>query len=151
MRTSTSGGENEDVRPAIPTLGSLRIGELTVPAIERALASIRSRHEPQAAHAARRTLSSRAHYAARHGALSVNPVRDTRPIACPRKPVRALSVEEATDLLRRLRSDPTAVRLDPPDFVEVMLGTGVRIGEASAARQAVLDLDAGSNPEPTVT
>ena len=69
----TSGGENEDVRPAIPTLGSLRIGELTVPAIERALASIRSRHEPQAARAARRTLSSRAHYAARHGALSVNP------------------------------------------------------------------------------
>ena len=92
-----------------------------------------------------------AHYAARHGALSVNPVRDTRPIACPRKPVRALSVEEATDLLRRLRGDPTAVRLDLPDFVEVILGTGVRIGEASAVRQAVLDLDAGSNPEPTVT
>ncbi|HZC51124.1 MAG TPA: hypothetical protein VE441_01300, partial [Mycobacterium sp.] len=38
----------------VPTLGSLLIGELTVPIIERALASIRSRHGPQPARAARR-------------------------------------------------------------------------------------------------
>jgi integrase len=128
----------------IPTLGSLRLGELSVPVIERALASIRSRHGPQSARAARRALSSLCHCAVRHGALPVNPVRDTRPIACPRKRVRALSVGEAVDLLDRLRGDPTAVRLDLPDFVEFMLGTGVRIGEASAVREAVLDLDAGT-------
>jgi integrase len=128
----------------IPTLGSLRLGELSVPVIERALASIRSRHGPQSARAARRALSSLCHCAVRHGALPVNPVRDTRPIACPRKRVRALSAGEAVDLLDRLRGDPTAVRLDLPDFVEFMLGTGVRIGEASAVREAVLDLDAGT-------
>jgi integrase len=38
----------------------------------------------------------------------------------------------------------TAVRLDLPDLVEFMLGTGVRIGEACAIRQAVLDLNAGT-------
>jgi site-specific recombinase XerC len=64
----------------------------------------------------------------RHGALRVNPVRDTRPIVCPRKRVRALTVGEAADLLARLRADPTAVRLDLADFVDFMLGTGVRIG-----------------------
>jgi integrase len=129
-------------RYLIPTLGSLLIGELTVAAIEQALASIRARHGPQPARAARRALSSLCHCAVRHGALRVNPVRDTQPIACPRKRVRALTVGEATDLVARLRADPTPVRLDLPDFVEFMLGTGVRIGEACAIREAVLDLNA---------
>jgi integrase len=131
-------------RYVIPALGSLLVGELTVPTIERALASIRSRHGPQPARAARRALSSLCHCAVRHGALRVNPMRDTRPIVCPRKRVRALTVGEAADLLARLRADPTAVRLDLADFVEFMLGTGVRIGEACAVREAVLDMDAGT-------
>jgi integrase len=128
----------------VPTLGSLRFGELSVAGIERALASILSAHGPQCARAARRALSSLCQCAIRHGALPVNPVHDTRPIACPRKRVRALSVGEAADLLRRLRADATAVRLDLPDFVEFMLGTGARICEAAAVREAVLDLDAGT-------
>jgi len=131
-------------RYLLPTLGSLLIGELTVPRIEQALGSIRSRHGPQPARAARRALSSLCHWAVRHGALRVNPVRDTQPIACPRKRVRALTVSEATDLVARLRADPTAVRLDLPDFVEFMLGTGARIGEACAVREATLDLKAGT-------
>ena len=131
-------------RYLMPTLGSLCLGELDVPVIERALASIRSSRGPQPARAARRALSSLCHYAVRHRALPVNPVRDTRPIACPRKRVRALTVGEAADLLARLRADPTALRLDLPDFVEFMLGTGVRIGEACAIRAAVLDLTAGT-------
>jgi integrase len=128
----------------IPTLGSLRLGELSVEVIERALASIRSVRGLQSARAARRALSSLCHCAVRHGALVVNPVRDTRPIACPRKRVRALTVGEAIDLLVRLRGDSTAERLDLPDFVEFMLGTGVRIGEACAVRESVLDLGAST-------
>jgi integrase len=131
-------------RYLIPTLGSLCLGELTVPVIERALAAIRSSHGPQPARAARRALSSLCHYAVRHGVLPVNPVRDTRPIVCPRKRVRALTVDEAADLLARLRADPNAIRLDLPDLVEFMLGTGVRIGEACAVREPVLNLMAGT-------
>jgi integrase len=73
-----------------------------------------------------------------------NPVRDTRSIACPQKRVRALTTGEAADLLRRLRADPAAVRLDLADFVEFMLGTGMRIGEAAAVREGVLDLTAAT-------
>ncbi len=128
----------------VPTLGALRLGELSVPVIERALASIRSVRGSQPARAARRALSRLCSCAVRHGALVVNPVRDTRPIACPRKRVRALTVGEAGDLLARLRSDATAVRLDLPNVVAFMLGTGVRIGEACAIRDAVLNLKAGT-------
>jgi integrase len=124
-----------------PTLGSTRLAELSVTVIEGALMTIRTDRGPQSARAARRALSSLCHYAVRHNALPGNPVRDTRPVACPRKRVRALSAGEAIDLLTRLRRDPTAVRHDLPDFVEFMLGTGVRIGEGAAVREAVIDLD----------
>jgi integrase len=124
-----------------PTLGAMRLAELSVSVIEAALMTIRTDRGPQSARAARRALSSLCHYAVRHSALPGNPVRDTRPIACPRKRVRALSAGEAVDLLTRLRRDPTAARQDLPDFVEFMLGTGVRIGEAAAVREAVIDLD----------
>jgi integrase len=127
-----------------PTLGEVRLAELNVAIIERAFASIRLRHGAQSARAARRTLSSLCRTAMRHGAIPFNPVRDTRPIACPRKRVRALTAGESADLLSRLRSDPTAVKLDLLDFVEFMLGTGMRIGEAAAVRVAVLDLDAAT-------
>ncbi len=127
-----------------PTLGSMRLAELSVSVVERALMTIRIDRGPQSARAARRALSSLCHYAVRHNALPSNPVRDTRPIACPRKPVRALTVPEAADLQARLRADPTAVRLDLPGFAEFMLGTGVRIGEACAIREAVLDVTAGT-------
>ena len=103
-----------------------------------------SKHGPQAARAGRRALSSLCRTAVRHGALAHNPVHDTRPIACPRKRVRALTVAEAADLLSRLRADGVAVRLDLPDFMQFLLGTGLRIGEAAAVRESVLDLEAAT-------
>ncbi|HET6918299.1 MAG TPA: hypothetical protein VFI46_02415 [Jiangellaceae bacterium] len=48
------------------------------------------------------------------------------------------------DLLDWLRDDAAAVRLDLPDFVQFMLGTGLRIGEAAAICESVLDLDAAT-------
>jgi len=74
-----------------PTLGSLRLAELRLSVIEATLMTIRTDRGPQSARAARRALSSLCHYAVRHNALPSNPVRDTRPIACPRKRVRPLT------------------------------------------------------------
>jgi integrase len=125
-----------------PSLGGLHLGELRVAVIERALAAICVRRGPGAARTARCALSGICAVAVRHGALRFNPIRDTAPISYPRKPVRALSVAEAADLLAGLRADARAVRLDLPDFVEFMLGTGMRIGEAAAVRDQVLDLTA---------
>lgn len=56
----------------------------------------------------------------------------------------ALSASEAVDLLTRVRHDPTAVKQDLPDFLEFMFGTDVRIGEAAAVREAVVDPATGA-------
>ncbi len=105
----------------VPALGDVRLAELTVAGIDRALATVRLRHGPAAARAARQALSSLCRTAVRHGALAVNPVRDTRPIRCPRRRVRALTTGESVDLLHRLYADAVAVRLDLPDLVRFML------------------------------
>jgi integrase len=127
-----------------PAVGDLRLGELTPALLDRALAQVRLRHGPQPARAARRALSNLCADAVRHGALRHNPVRDSRPIGCEHRQARALTPAEAADLQARLAADPTATRLDLPDLVQFMLGTGVRIGEAAAVRHAVLDLAVGT-------
>ena len=127
-----------------PALGEVRLGELTPAVIDRALSLVRVTKGTQPARAARRALSSLCADAVRHGAISHNPVRDSRPIGCPHRQARALTPAEAGDLQTRLAADPTATRLDLPDLVQFMLGTGVRIGEAAAVRDAVLDLAVGT-------
>ena len=131
-------------RYLVPALGDLRLGELSPALLDRTLGQLRLSYGPQPARAARRALSSLCADAVRHAALAHNPVRDTRPIPCPRPQVRALTTLEAHDLQARLHADNEACRLDLPDLVQFMLGTGVRIGEAAAVRRAVLDLDAGT-------
>jgi len=128
----------------LPALGEVRLAELRPAVIDRALGVVRIRSGPQPARAGRRALSSLCADAVRQGALARNPVRDSRPIPCPRTQVRALTVGEAHDLQSRLREDPVACRVDLPDLVAFMLGTGMRIGEAAAVRAAVLDLDVGT-------
>jgi integrase len=117
---------------------------LTVAVSDRALATVRTGRGLHPARAARRALSSLCATAVRHDALGHNPVRDSRPIRCARRRVRALTASKAADLQARLRQDPAAVRLDLPDLVQFMPGTGVSIGEAAAVRDAVLDHDTGT-------
>jgi integrase len=85
--------------------------------------------------------------AVRRGALTTNPVRDASPRRAPRRTTkgpRALTREEARDLLERVAADPDARRLDLADLIEFMLGTGVRIGEACALRWPAVDLAAAT-------
>ncbi len=128
----------------LPALGDVRLGELTLAVIDRALTVVRVTKGTQPARAARRAVSSLCADAVRHAAIRHNPVHDSRPIACNHPQARALTPAEAADLQTRLATDPRALRLDQPDLVQFMLGTGVRIGEAAAVRDAVLDLDAGT-------
>jgi hypothetical protein len=53
----------------LPTLGEVRLGELSDPIIERALGSVRVHHGARSARAARCGLSSLCRTAVRHGAL----------------------------------------------------------------------------------
>lgn len=134
-----------------PTIGSLRLREADVNAVDRALQTIKESRGLGAAKTARSVLSGIFAFGVRRGALQFNPVRDTTPISRAKRTVRALSVGEVDDLTARLRSHSRSIELDLPDLVDFMLGTGVRIGEACSVRTGhnadglpLLDLEAGT-------
>lgn len=129
----------------LPALGGLRLRELTVGVIDRHLQTVARRHGPGTAKLDRTALSGICGYAARHDALSRNLVREAGPIAAGRKPERrTLTLAGAARLRALLAEDSTAVGRDLPDFVGMMLATGMRIGECSALTWNTLDLDAGT-------
>jgi hypothetical protein len=69
--------------------------------------------------------------AVRRDGLRSNPVRDVRDLERgDRDGARALTSEECRHWLAVLDADRYAVRKDLPDLVRLLLGTGVRIGEA---------------------
>ena len=130
----------------LPGLGELRLREITVPAIDRLLASVHTDHGPGAAESTRSVLSSILGLAVRHGLLTTNPVRDApaRRTARTARGPRALTAEDARLLRERLAADPAAAHQDLPDLVDFLLGTGLRIGEACALRPQDVDLDAAT-------
>src|SRR3954452_7470555 len=68
----------------VPGVGELQIREITVPVIERLLASIRSNHGPGAAKSTRNVLSGILGMAVRHGRLPANPVAEASAQRTPR-------------------------------------------------------------------
>ena len=127
-----------------PGVGQLRLRELGVPAVDRLLRVVREKHGATTAKGARSVMSGMVGMAMRHGAMTTNPTRDVAPISVQKKIVRALTPGETEHLVKMIRSDKEAKRLDLVDFVEFMLGTGVRIGEACALRVPQVDLEGGT-------
>jgi len=117
----------------LPSLGSLRVRELSTGSIDRYLKVVAQRHGPAAAKMTRSVLSGMCGLAVRHDALDRNPVRDAGPITrTPKAMPRALSIVEARQRRAMLSYDDQAVSRDLPDLVAFMLATGLRIGEAAA-------------------
>lgn len=84
-------------------------------------------------------------YAVRRDAMRVNPIRDVSPLGSDLgEPVRALTHAEAAEWVALLDGDAYARRMNLPDFVRFLLGTGLRIGEAVGARWDDVDLDRGT-------
>jgi len=127
-----------------PGVGQLRLRELGVPAVDRLLRVVRENHGATTAKGTRSVMSGMVGMAMRHGAMITNPTRDVAPISVKKKIVRALTVGETEQLVKKIRADKLAKRLDLIDLVEFMLGTGVRIGEACALRKPQLDLEGGT-------
>jgi integrase len=124
---------NNHVRPAI---GELHIGEATTQRLDIVLADIKHHAGAATARTCRAVIS---------GAITTNPAREVDTIeARPKKPPRALTVDEVTLLDRSLAADEHAVEADLPDLVTFTLGTGVRIGEALAVLWNQIDLNAGT-------
>src|SRR4051794_15137956 len=82
--------------------------------------------------------------AARHDAIAFNPVRDAAPLRVPVKEKHALTLDEVRDLRVRLAADVQAVNWDLPDLVDIMLATGLRIGEACAITWPAVDVERGT-------
>jgi integrase len=84
-------------------------------------------------------------YAARHGAVSTNPVRDARPLSAGRtNGPRASTHDERIQWPEQLEADPKSVRWDLSDLSRFMMATGVRIGEALALYWEDVDLEAAT-------
>lgn len=134
----------------VPALGRVRLSEVSVGLVDRFL---KARESAATAKRCRVVLTGMFGMAVRHDALEQNPVRDTARRTAEREPVRAMTVGEVVALRATVASwaggnghgPPRA--LDLPEIVDVMLGTGARIGEILAIRE--VDLALGADP-PTV-
>jgi integrase len=130
----------------IPALGNLRVRELTTGVVDRHLRAVRDKHGVSLAKLCRTVLSGMAGLATRHDALEHNPVRDAGRISPgkPKRVPRALSVAETRELRAWLSSDDRARERDLPDLVDMLLATGLRVGEALAVTWDTVDLAAGT-------
>ena len=111
-----------------PALGQLRLREVTTPVVDRALTTIAQR-SVSGARTSKIVISGTMRYAARHGAVSANPVREVGRI-------------EST--ARRPPASEKARAWDLADLIRMMLATGCRIGECLALGWSDVDLDAAT-------
>jgi integrase len=137
-----------------PRLGGLRLIEARTGVVDEALARVDL--SGRTTRVVRSVLAQMFAMAVRHDALTANPMREVRRAPRRRRAVQALTVEQARDLLELTRSHRDGVARDARglllggtrrtsdlhDVVLLLLGTGMRIGEALALRWADLDLDA---------
>jgi integrase len=128
----------------IPSVGGLRIWELTVGVADRFLSAVRDNAGPSAAKHAKTVLSGVLGLATRREAIDHNPMRDVSPIAIDTKEARSLTLDEVRTLRAGLLGNERAVDRGVPAIVDFMLGTGMRIGETLALGWNAVDLDAAT-------
>ena len=127
-----------------PRLGELRMCEASTPVVERVISAIKAKSSSRA-RTAKVVVSQIMGFAARQGAVTINPVREVGRIdSDPKSPPRALTEEERAQWLAVVDGDERARRWDLPDLTRMMLATGRRIGECLAIGWEEVDLDAGT-------
>ena len=135
----------------VPALGGVRVNEISVGKLERFLATVEG---DGTARWCRVCLTGMFGMAARHDAIDQNPVRDTSTRSRPATEIRAMTVEEVTLLRKNIAAWAGSNTMGPPrgddlaELVDVLLGTGLRIGEALALRWPHIDLN---SEIPTIT
>ena len=129
-----------------PTLGALRLQELTVGRLDQVLTDLE--HTGVSTAQMRSVLSQMLRVAARHGAITGNPMTLVEPPPREDREVEVLE-SDGVALLRHLvrpevQGTPGRRRpnRDLCEYVDVALGTGARISEVLALRWEHVDLDA---------
>lgn len=123
-------------------LGDQRLREVTVGNVDHFIKAVAGRNGRATAKTCRTCLSQMFALAVRHDVLRTNPVDGVSELPGPKRVSRALTDDEAADLLEKLRADHLAVAHGLPDLALFMLGTGCRIGEALALLMDDVTLDA---------
>lgn len=127
-----------------PALGALRVREVTTPAVDRFLSAVKA-SSTSGAKTAKSVVSGIMRFAARHGAVTHNPVREVARIdSKPTKPPRAMTAAERQAWIDVIDADERARTWDLPDLTRMMLATGCRIGECLAIGWSEVDLDAAT-------
>jgi integrase len=132
-------------RVIVPGIGSLRLGEVSTPRLDRFVQAVLADKGYATAKVCRSVLSGICGWLVRQGALAANPVRDLTPLELDRdRTARALSVDELRGWLALLDANSFARRHDLPELARFMLATGLRLGEALGVTWADVDLAAGT-------
>ena len=132
-------------RQVIPSLGGLRVRELSVGTVHRHLREVELRHGYGVAKQTRTVLSGLCGWAVRQDALDRNPVREAGPVrTATRRPTRAFTAPQVRQLRALLTYDDQAIARDVPDLIGILVATGMRIGEATALVWPCVDLEAGT-------
>lgn len=117
---------------------------MTTPVVDRVL-MVMKRESTAIARLARTIVAGIMRYAARHGAVTYNPVREVARIeGTPKRRPRALTAEERRQWLDAVENSDAAQRWEVPDLTRLMLATGCRIGECLALGWTEVDLDAAT-------
>nr|WP_229721641.1 hypothetical protein [Nocardioides daphniae] len=126
----------------MPEIGGLKLSEVTTGRLDSFILRLRQ----VSVNRQRKTkvvLGAMFGLAVRHDALVVNPVHQTSKVHRERQEVRTLTVEDLEMVRRALRAweeehrpGPRATS-DMADIIDVMLGSGARIGEVLALRRYV--------------
>ena len=97
-------------RHVLPGLGEVRLGEITVPLLDRFLELLATDSGVATSRSCRAVVSGVLSMAVRYGAVPTNPVRDAGPIASTRKrPPTSLTAKDGLELLALLAADARSV------------------------------------------
>ncbi|TFC83527.1 site-specific integrase [Cryobacterium sp. TMT3-29-2] len=133
-------------------IGNLAINEVVVSRLDTLVRTI-AETTPAGARACKVVLSQMFDMAIRHDAARTNPAKAVQLARRERPKVEALNLDDVRALRAAIAEwSATQVRgrhLDLVDAVDVMLGTGMRIGELLALRWS--DTDLGAKPTVTVS
>lgn len=134
-------------RQIIPSLGQLRVRELTVGVCDRHIQAVAQANGTGTAKTVRAVLSGVCKYAAKNDALERNVVRDVGTVAHKKSKteIEAFTLDQARDFREKVRLDKKANRDDVVDLMDFMLATSLRLSEACAIEWDDLDLDDVAN------